>query len=259
MHRYMPLPRAIHKDQYEERFATISDHEKEIARKWYIFDANTDFYRLVHLTDKDDPEYWNEAYPVLLKALDGVEFAPSLFIGRSVTELEAWYAMLNPDGALWWRRIFTNPEMAYPVHPDDMGRELRDKRDNAKAQTNLDALLEEMKKTLLPQNIHEQSVSVEAYKEQGPNASQEHRDYFKGFEENYLEAFKGHVEALIQRKQDWDRDGSGVGLPGESLDEMLHHCLWARTKFESFQGRESLIEECMARIVEHREEGEYES
>ena len=74
-HRYMPLPRAIHKDQYEERFATISDYEKEIARKWYVFDANTDFYRLVHLADKDDPEYWNEAYPVLLKALDGVEFA----------------------------------------------------------------------------------------------------------------------------------------------------------------------------------------
>ena len=66
------------------------------------------------------------------------------------------------------------------------------------------------------------------------------------------------MEALIQRKQDWDRNGSGVGLPGESLDEMLHHCLWARTKFESFQGRESLIEECMARIVEHREEGEYD-
>ena len=247
----MPLPREIAKVQYEERFSTFSDTDKEIAQKWYILDLNTDFYRLVHLKDKDDPAFWVEARPVLLKALDGVEFSPSLFVGGSITEWEAQFAMSSPDiaRALWAHRKFTNPERAYPVYPGDKHKELRDEQGNKNAETRLSRLKESMKIKLPPENVHEQSISVEAYKGEGFwSLFAENIDYFAEFEEYYRELFKSEVEALIERTKKWNQDGNGIGLSGEDIDEILHHYTWAREKCDGFYGRYALIEQCLSMI-----------
>ena len=140
----MPLPREIHMDQYEKRFAALSSEEKELAQKWYVLDLNTGIYRLAHFKTLKDPEYWELAHPALLKAFDGVEFSPSFFVGGSITQWEVQYALSDPERALWSHRIFTNPEMAYPKYPEDRGLELRDAQDNSKTQTGVVELLEKM-------------------------------------------------------------------------------------------------------------------
>ena len=128
-------------------------------------------------------------------------------------------------------------------------RELRDGRDNAKTQTRLVELVDEMAQSFLCDNVHRHSISVEAYKQQGPNASRENKEYFREFRELYLNLLKDQVEVLIRRKQDWDRDGGGIGLPGECIDELLHHCLWAKKKWESFHGRDNLLKKCLAKVL----------
>ena len=49
------------------------------------------------------------------------------------------------------------------------------------------------------------------------------------------------------------RTGCGLGLSGTLLDEMLHHCLWAKEKCSTFMGRAELIDAALAviRRVDH--------
>ena len=93
--------------------------------------------------------------------------------------------------------------------------------------------------------MRERFISVEAYK---ARVSANRYFYFRGFTKYYLKLFESHIKALIKQKQDWDRDGNGIGLPGESVDEILYHYMWARKKCESFYGREDLIKQCLSFI-----------
>ena len=47
----------------------------------------------------------------------------------------------------------------------------------------------------------------------------------------------------------WVEDGCGLGVPGDRLDEMLHHVAWARQKCETFVGREDLLSRAMEAIL----------
>ena len=68
-----------------------------VAQRWYQYYSNTGSFILKSLSDLDDVDYWKNAHPVLLEALDGVIFdedtCPGLKVGYSVTEWEVRLAL----------------------------------------------------------------------------------------------------------------------------------------------------------------------
>ena len=62
------------------------------------------------------------------------------------------------------------------------------------------------------------------------------------------------MESIIQIQEKWTKNGCGVGLPGDSLAEMFHHCAFAHLKCSNFYGREHLVDNAIATIEkQHRE------
>ena len=53
---------------------------------------------------------------------------------------------------------------------------------------------------------------------------------------------------MVEREA-WNHDGCGLGLPGDLLDEMLHHVVWAREKCRGFVGRDALVQQAMTMIT----------
>jgi Cdc6-like AAA superfamily ATPase len=74
-----------------------------------------------------------------------------------------------------------------------------------------------------------------------------------------LNEWKSHMMMLLQksmkemiiRRKKWTADGCGLGVDGDSLAEMLHHCMWARMKVCEFFEREELVESVLAAV--HKE------
>jgi hypothetical protein len=60
---------------------------------------------------------------------------------------------------------------------------------------------------------------------------------------------KSMEDMIIERKK-WAADGCGLGVDGDSLAEMLHHCMWARMKESEFFEREELVESVLAAVYE---------
>ena len=63
-----------------------------------------------------------------------------------------------------------------------------------------------------------------------------------------FEVLRTSLREIIEQRKAWNRDGCGLGLPGEELAEMLHHAAWAREKVLDFVGREELIAEALRRV-----------
>lgn len=49
---------------------------------------------------------------------------------------------------------------------------------------------------------------------------------------------------------DWMADGCGAGIPGEQLDDFLHHIQLPRNKVGAFVGRNDLLQEGIQRLYE---------
>ena len=115
---YRPLPRTIKEDRYREREKSFTPEVRVVAQRWYQYDSNTGSFILKSLSDLDDVDYWKNAYPVLLEALDGVMFDEDiclgLKVGHSITEWEVIYALeleeklgsSSFDRACWAHRRF---------------------------------------------------------------------------------------------------------------------------------------------------------
>ena len=83
-----------------------------LANKWYILDSNSipPKYILMKLDASNKAEYWNNVLDKLRKLLTGLMFEDQLYIGDSVTNWEAVYALLMNDSTtgnnrvLWMKR-----------------------------------------------------------------------------------------------------------------------------------------------------------
>ena len=70
----------------------------------------------------------------------------------------------------------------------------------------------------------------------------------KEFEEYAKKMLTASLDKIILHRTMWMRDGCGLGIDGAHLEEMLHHCKWAREKVLSFVGRETLVNNAL-RII----------
>jgi Domain of unknown function (DUF4062) len=180
---YMPLPKVVDKDVYEERLRSLSDDMRNLAGKWYYLDTNAipPAYVLKSLTgsSEEDGVFWNVVRPALCEALDSIMFDPAfeeVFVGRSVTEYETKSALLlcnndtcgvnnrQIDRVKWIHRHFTGG-----VREDQDPRGLLfDGRQQSVALklNNLKAWM----RSLLPEScIKDFEISVDAFNAKGDN------------------------------------------------------------------------------------------
>jgi len=117
---YCMLPKAIPKLVLDERLLLLSPEESNLCAEWYILNENTipqeyvlkslkiNGYNDEGFADIGGADYWRNAYPKLLKALDGVAFWPQndkCLVGQSVTEYEfKEAARLGIDRCAWLKR-----------------------------------------------------------------------------------------------------------------------------------------------------------
>lgn len=95
---YMPLPKHLPKDAFEERMSTWSssgndnDELVTLAKEWYFLEENTisPYYTLKNLQVLNDVRFLSHALPLLSAALEGMSFTAEhdLLVGCSVTEWE---------------------------------------------------------------------------------------------------------------------------------------------------------------------------
>ena len=74
--------------------------------------------------------------------------------------------------------------------------------------------------------------------------------YLAEWKEYVFNTFFTEIERLGERKIQWKTDGRGAGIPGEILDDFLHHMKLCKNKVDAFVGRDDLREEAMQRLYE---------
>ena len=278
---YTPLPKFLAKDSLDERLQFLVGKDPftlELIRKWYCLDMNAipPQYVLHTLTDSNCDEYWNEL-PRMVAALKGICFEENTFpgllkVGHSVTEwevLSAFQKQLQPQikradkffadvstidrdlqtSFLWSHRHFSVPTTA----GEDPKKLFNDSRDNDTVASQLSALKTTMG-GLFPSGcitdhtaaaIHLSGYNSLQCGGDVDTAAQLYLDSFKSFAKDRL---MGSLEHVISLKQLWGKDGCGMGLPGGSLAEMLHHCQWAHAKCETFKGREEVVSSALTMV-----------
>jgi hypothetical protein len=79
------------------------------------------------------------------------------------------------------------------------------------------------------------------------------REAFLSKDANWIEPWGKCVQASIENKmkntitmkESWQVDGAGLHVPGEVLDEMLHHSHWAYLHNQGFLGRQTTLKRIM--------------
>ncbi len=194
---------------------------------------------LKNLPHIEDPLYKEVALPVLLKALDGVAFEDwgegeekeSLMVGQSMTEWEVRSALMHrPEQdrgrVLWLHRKFSggvprDEDMKYWNFNDTLDDDLMKKRDC------FEKMIEWMQSQMPEEHIyHFGEASMEDFHLSNEVWTRQLNEW-KSHMMNLLQ--KSMEDMIIGRKK-WAADGCGVGVDGDSLAEMLHHCMWARMK-----------------------------
>lgn len=262
---YCPLPIYMEQDAYEERLVTLSEDVKTLADRWYHLDENhiPPRYVLQRLDDQNRNEYWSSTLKTLVPAFAGIEIharenCRGLILGHCVTEWEVRYAFKEDRDlhrCAWIHRAFENGVIA----DLDPKRLFCDVRDDKKLENNL----RELKDFMVDRLCHPQSVAA-VQPGQLVNLEVPFASYHRRFEQkqedkvaqSYIAAWQLHVEHLFSQEVDklaalhkrWLVDGDGVGIPGQLLQDILHHYSWARAKCETFIGRENLLQDIQSAI-----------
>ena len=96
---YRPLPRKIDQVKFDDHISYYAGNDRDelllLAEKWYVLDTNSipPMYVLMKLDASNENEYWSHVLKKLLKLLTGLMFEDHLYIGDSVTNWEAIYAL----------------------------------------------------------------------------------------------------------------------------------------------------------------------
>ena len=251
---YRPIPKYLTVDQFSSRLAcsSISAGTRDLASRWYVLDDNNipPRYELQQLNAQNRNEFWVATLPTLRQLLAGLEFddnqagcAP-LLLDRSITEWEMKSALSDAGSlkrCLWWhRQLEGGVSLA-----DDPKRLFDDVTGDVNLETKLQDLLSYMSTRLHRSNMISASLSSADYKDEHCPPM---RDTLQHLEVSMLALLKSEVDSAACAKMDWHRDGCGIGLPGDVLDDIFHHCSWATAKNSTFLGRESLANEAMMRI-----------
>ena len=62
----------------------------------------------------------------------------------------------------------------------------------------------------------------------------EYTEYLAAFKAFVKEKFTNSLNEIIQKRQEWARNGNGLQLEGDEASEMLRHCKFAYLKCSSF-------------------------
>ena len=150
---YRPLPREIMKSTLDDHVNMYYGSERDeliaLAKKWYILDSNSipPKYVLMKLDASNKDEYWNNVLDKLRKLLTGLMFEDHLYIGDSVTNWEAVYALLMNDSSttgnnrvLWMKREINDAI----TDVNDPKRDFDDARGNVDVTSRLNNLVAAM-------------------------------------------------------------------------------------------------------------------
>ena len=241
---YRPLPRTIDKNAFERAVEVGSEEVKQLAQTWFQFDENAvpPHYVLRDLDSLEDAAFWDNALPKLRDAFMGIRFDKTLttnvILGRSISEWEAKFSLLSTEDcarSLWVHRSFKDK-----VENDKFSDTTQDLNASSKLK-DLKKWMNQKIKQITPQRIHNYTdISLDSY------LSEQNVDfdiYAKSVQENTLEALQSELRNIIQVKQEFDADGCGMNLPGQLLEEFLHHANWAHNLCVSFISREKLVAE----------------
>jgi hypothetical protein len=232
---YCPLPKYLSKEHFESRILEASDTDRELACKWYHLDTNAlphGRYVLKNLSSMNDKSYWNDALPRLLKLFDGVEFSPGLLVGHSVTEYEMKAAY--GEGVDVHRMGWLSREFSGGVTDKGKFRDFDDtKGEGVDAQKKRDMfrdMIQYMRSNFRPELVR--SFSSASY-EDFLGESSAWKSQFEKWKEIVRTMLNTSVQEVIDLKKSWIEDGCGLGLPGDELDEVLHHWEWVAAKVRS--------------------------
>jgi hypothetical protein len=70
----------------------------------------------------------------------------------------------------------------------------------------------------------------------------QHEIYFDNWTKSITTLMEDNLRTIIFRKQQWDDNSNGLGLPSTDINEVLSHVYWAQKKIINFVGREELLE-----------------
>ena len=254
---YCPLPKYLSKEHFESRISEASDSDRELACEWYHLDTNAvpdGRYVLKNLSSVNDNSYWKVALPRLLKVFDGVEFSPGLIVGHSVTEYEmraAYGEGADVHRMGWLCREFSGgvtDKGKFRDFDDTQGEEI----DAQRKREMFGDMVQFMRSKFLPESV--QRFASASYKDFLEESSA-WKSQFEDWKACASAVLKTSLEEVIDLKKSWIEDGCGLGLPGDELDEVLHHWEWAAAKVRSFHGREEEVKRALE-VIRSSERGD---
>ena len=105
--------------------------------------------------------------------------------------------------------------------------------------------MSEMYKTIPIENINKlEGPSLVSYIAQDSSF----KTYLDMFKSKMMSTLSAELRSVIERVQSWEKDGNGIGLSGQVINEMIHHCKILHDKCKSFKGRDDLIQNSLQYI-----------
>ena len=234
---------------FKTKIANDSYHKFD-AR--YLLDENSIPPKYV-LQKVSSPEQATlEEYPFLLDLLadlpvDG-EDTTGITVGKSISEWELRVALDlversgGRDNLYWFHRKLDDPQLG-------ARQPLTDTYDESKA--NKLSNLKDWMRTRIPETmIRNYSLPFQSYyySHMGKYDDEKMVRYVSDWKNDMKQILFASADKSVQILERWYHDSDGLGLPGELVAEMLHHCLWASKKCRSFIGREALVHEILSRL-----------
>ena len=263
-----PLPKTIESEALEERLnafrssSNISAIEREnifeLVNQWYTLDTNAvpSVYRHAPISIDEVETYQSNVLPILREILNGVKFdisIPSLCVGQSSTDAEITTAMRLNEGAngiLWIRRVIDKEMLDKDgdrIHDDD-----EDDDDDDEDNDSREAKLLDLRATMNHANISRAMVKVsfDDFKSQQGDGFD---TYLLEWETKVRAVLDEALDQLISQVSHWSQDGSGLGIDGDTAEELLHHTMLARHLCSSFVGRTSSMNIAVRSILAKQE------
>jgi len=245
---YMPLPKHINQTIFEKKSEEWDSYTKNLAFSWYILDNNSKpaQYTLKNLISLNDKTYWDETLPVLRQALNDISFDPTYgtSVGKSVTDYELNLALhLNPSGSrIVWMKRHLEVETGEEEEKSNSSKELFCDTSDITIKHKYNNLLQVMYTGIPKTNISEYSLPFHCYLD---TESESCLQYIRTWEKEMNERLHNELDRVIRRRRQWRKDGNGIGLPGNILEEMVHHLKITKEKCDGYYERPALIQSCM--------------
>ena len=157
---------------------------------------------------------------------------------------------LSPERCSWFHRVFQSG-IDITLDQDRRVVDYCDFLINTTTREKFKNLISEMYKNIAAENINElEGPTLESYITQDNNFI----SYLDMFKLRMIDRLSVEFRSVIERVQSWEKDGNGIGFPGQVVNEMIHHCKILYDKCKTFQGREDLIQDSLQYIRSNDDE-----